>query len=117
MMIQNHEDKIWLPLELVIELKIRDKQRNSFVGTHFLQSATCEQQSIWSLDSKAMFGNFQDLDQNGSSALSAYYIPPASRTTVCIFTQILNPQGWFAINTLLKKAYTEHELHTSEYFW
>ena len=34
MMIQNHEDKIWLPLELVIEIKIRDRQRNSIVGTN-----------------------------------------------------------------------------------
>ena len=37
MMIQNHEDKIRLPLELVIEMiepKIRDRQRNSIVGTN-----------------------------------------------------------------------------------
>ena len=37
MMIQNHEDKIRLPLELVIEmieLKIWDRQRNSIVGTN-----------------------------------------------------------------------------------
>ena len=34
---QNHEDKIWLPLELFLELL--DRQRDSFVGTKFLQSA------------------------------------------------------------------------------
>ena len=39
MMIQNHEEKIWLPLELVIELKVRDSQHNSFVGIKFSQSA------------------------------------------------------------------------------
>ena len=34
---QNHEDKIWLRLELFVELL--DRQRDSFVGTIFLQSA------------------------------------------------------------------------------
>ena len=33
----NHEDKIWLPLELFVELL--DRQRDSFVGTKFSQSA------------------------------------------------------------------------------
>ena len=88
MIIQNPEDKIWLPVKLVIELKIRDKRRNSFVGTNFLHSATCEQQSISSLNCEAMFGNFQDLDHNGSSALRAYDRPPTSKATVCIFTHI-----------------------------
>ena len=33
------------------------------------ESGTCEQRSISSLNSEAMFGNFQDLDQNGSCVL------------------------------------------------
>ena len=34
---QNHEDKMWLRLELFVELL--DRQCNSFVGTNVLQSA------------------------------------------------------------------------------
>ena len=44
------------------------------------ESSTCEQRSISSLNSEAMFGNFQDLDQYGSTALRTDCIPPASRT-------------------------------------
>ena len=61
-------------------------------------NGTCEQRSISSLNSEAMFGNFQDLDQNGSSVLRADDISPASMTTVCIFTYTLNQQGGFAMN-------------------
>ena len=63
------------------------------------ESGTCEQRSISSLNSEAMFGKFQDLDQNGFSVLRADDIPPASMTMVCIFTYTLNPQGGFAMNT------------------
>ena len=186
---QNHEDKMWLRLELFVELL--DRQCDSFVGTNYLQSAevtmiqnntdmmeafwwrlicqwyqpvdgvrlsvsqlvewmmelhnhlsqfcrpsslktpsvpfirhpyaqlkcivamllgrlqlyplaesgTCEQRSISSLNSEAMFGKFQDLDQNGFSVLRADDIPPASMTMVCIFTYTLNPQGVFAMDT------------------
>ena len=109
---QNHGDKIWLPLELFVELL--DRQRDSFVGTKFLhsstvdrrlqlyalaESGTCEQRSISSLDSEAMFVNFQDVDQNGFSVLRADDIPSAPMTTVCIFAYTLNQQGGFAMNT------------------
>ena len=64
----------------------------------------CEQRSISSLNFEAMFGWFQDLDHNGSTTLRADCIPPASKTTVCIFTHTLNPQGGFAMNTSIEKG-------------
>ena len=63
------------------------------------ESGTCEQRSISSLNSEAMFGKFQDLDQNGFSVLRADDIPSAPMTMVCIFAYTLNPQGGFAMNT------------------
>ena len=49
------------------------------------ESGTCEQRPISSLNSEAMFGKFQDLDQNGFSVLRADDMPPDSMTMVCIF--------------------------------
>ena len=34
-MIKIHEDKIWLPLELFVELKLRNRQRDLFVAQTF----------------------------------------------------------------------------------
>ena len=69
--------------------------------THWQQRSisSCEQRSISSLNSEAMLGNFQGVDQNGSSVLRADDIPSASMTTVCICTYTLNPHGGFAMNT------------------